>query len=145
MVCDVCMGSHDFLCAYQLHTTPIPVQKEEQNPSPSGKTSPRESPSLEVAGANEASGTSSKIGSEPDSAGSGCELARRRAIANHHSVSNSNNQGEGAGFFTKNWRSQLCRCTTCKVRHYLLDQYSSTVKYRGFRPLLGLGGPVKVA
>lgn len=42
-----------------------------------------------------------------------CELSRRQAVAGLSF--SSYGELKGAGFFDKNWRSQLCRCSTCKV------------------------------
>lgn len=113
MVCDICMESCDFLRLYQQWTTPTKVAKETEAGS-------NDTPPLDIteSGSSLGNETNSKPDSQSEvlSSTSGssvavaCELARRREGALNQAT-----PSRGAGYFDKNWRSQLCRCSVCKV------------------------------
>ena len=125
------MKSHDFLYYYCLHTTPTPVTMETK---PSSAESPLEvtnvsetSTKVEQTDTNESdsktgmenvgtndSETCSKQENEEGS--SSCELSRRKALHLAHQSAAPSSEGKGAGYFDKDWRSQLCICSTCKVK-----------------------------
>ena len=122
MVCDACMKTCDFLRAYQLHSQPVRVGRDEEGGSDSvnvtseaGRT---ETVSGSEGGVNRLSEGGSAVGSrkedEQEGVGSreerGCELVRRRAV-----LGGWEGVVTGAGYFDEQWRTQLCRCASCKV------------------------------
>lgn len=96
MVCNSCMESCDFLQSYQQQTTPTTIEKESEN----------NNDSLDVTNGS----CSESGGNVADPSSASCELARRRRGALDKPA-----VCRGAGYFNKKWRSQLCRCPTCKV------------------------------
>lgn len=107
------MKSHDFLHLYQLHTTPTKVETENQSTSDASlevANAPESSIGTETNGVNSSSG----IGDEATANGRNtCELVRRKALESYSVPSGSK---DGAGFFDKKWRSQLCKCSACEVK-----------------------------
>lgn len=63
-----------------------------------------------------------------------CELSRRQAVAGLSF--SSYGELKGAGFFDKNWRSQLCHCSTCKVHveENFVVRLRTTVKHSEREP-----------
>jgi hypothetical protein len=104
------MGSCDFLRFYQQWTTPTKIVKENENSaldvtngSVSGSNVPDKNSNSEAG----------PVSGDEASASSDCELSRRHKMLSQSGPANSL---RGAGYFDKKWRSQLCRCSTCKVR-----------------------------
>lgn len=124
MVCNSCMESCDFLQSYQQQTTPTTIEKESEN----------NNDSLDVTNGSE-SGTrngpcSEAGGNVADPSSASCELSRRRRGALDKPA-----VCRGAGYFNKKWRSQLCRCPTCKELYgtkrcsFILDESDSLPAY----------------
>lgn len=154
-MCGSCMESCDFLRLYQQCATPTKVVQEDEAAS-SNDTSldVTNGPEPGLGAGNERSKESGSDaeGGSPDTSRGGvsCELARRRKTTLNQSTSSSVQRK--AGYFDKNWRSQLCRCSTCTVisinfphhfekKHcmilprYCINQASARFSWRSLIPL----------
>ena len=131
------MKTCNFLRAYQLHSQPVRVRRDEEGGSDSvnvtseqGRTETvrgseggvRLSEEGSAAGRQDTSGSKDgETESQQESVGGGeeggCELVRRRAVlGGWEGVT-------GAGYFDEQWRTRLCRCASCKVGGWCFGGY----------------------
>ena len=123
------MKTCNFLRAYQLHSQPVRVRRDEEGGSDSvnvtseqGRTETvrgseggvRLSEEGSAAGRQDTGGSKDgETESQQESVGGGeeggCQLVRQRAVlGGWEGVT-------GAGYFDEQWRTRLCRCASCKV------------------------------
>ena len=123
-MCGSCMESHDFLRYYQLCTAPVKVKE-----NGAGSSSPIEVATDSVNG-NCSGDTNCDNQNSKNKARARkttvCELERRERVVATQSLSSEHKR---PGYFDDKWRSQLCRCLSCKASTFRLHTLLNILTY----------------
>ncbi|XP_047478594.1 putative E3 ubiquitin-protein ligase UBR7 [Penaeus chinensis] len=138
MICSQCLTKHDFLAHY-LGLTVSVVKSEDSKASVDVETGAEKSTKKD---------TSETVKSEENEPKSGKKVAKEEEKADDNANVKKCESAEcklktlakqelpdGAGFFTMNWRKQLCTCEECKAKYksegviFLLDEEDTVSFY----------------